>query len=75
MSEETPAPRGDAAWKEQRETISRRNAEAHKRAQDQRRGRASVAAHGGRDEPEREAQQLRDLNARIAKRTAARAGQ
>ena len=26
MSEETPAKRGDAAWKEQRDAIARRNA-------------------------------------------------
>ena len=67
MTEESPAKRGDAAWKEQREAIARRNADAHKRAQEKKRSRASVAAATAREGLDREAQQLRDLNTRISK--------
>jgi hypothetical protein len=67
MTEESPVKRGDAAWKEQREAISRRNAEAHKRAEAQRQSRASVAQARVRADAQRESEQLRDLNARIAK--------
>ena len=70
MAEEPEAKRGDAAWKEQREAISRRNAEAHKRAVDQKRTRASTAAAHQRAEIDREAEQLRVLNARISKQQA-----
>ena len=67
MTEESPAKSGDAAWKEQREAIARRNAEAHKRAQTQKKSRDSVVARSERAEMDREAQQLRDLNTRISK--------
>ncbi|MGH2837708.1 MAG: hypothetical protein ACRDJY_05075 [Thermoleophilaceae bacterium] len=67
MPDEAPERRGDAEWKHQREEISRRNAEAHKRAQEQRRTRISVAERTSRDHAERESQQLRDLNVRISK--------
>ncbi len=70
MTDESPAKSGDAAWKEQREAISRRNAEAHKRALGQKRSRASVAAASARAEMDRESQQLRDLNSRISKQQA-----
>ncbi len=70
MTDESPAKSGDAAWKEQREAISRRNAEAHKRALGQKRTRASVAAASARAEMDRESQQLRDLNSRISKQQA-----
>jgi hypothetical protein len=67
---EDPAKRGDAAWKEQREAISRRNAEAHKRAQDKKRSRATLAAAAQREDLHREAEQLRSLNTRISKQQA-----
>jgi len=70
MTDESPEKRGDAAWKEQREAISRRNAEAHKRAQGQKQSRASQAAATAREDLHREAQQLRDLNTRISKQQA-----
>jgi hypothetical protein len=70
MTEESPAKRGDAAWKEQREAIARRNADAHKRALEQKRTRASLAAVTAREGLDREAQQLRDLNTRISKQRA-----
>jgi hypothetical protein len=66
MPEESPAKRGEAAWKEQREAISRRNAEAHKRALDQKRSRATMAAAAQREDLNREAEQLRELNTRIS---------
>jgi hypothetical protein len=74
MPDESPAKRGDAAWKEQRDAISQRNAEAHKRAQGDRRTRMTQAAAAGRAEGEREAAQLRELNAKIQRRKT-RAGQ
>ena len=70
MTDESPEKRGDAAWKEQREAISRRNAEAHKRAQDQKRSRASMVAATKREDLNREADQLRELNTRISKQQA-----
>ena len=70
MSEETQPKRGDAAWKEQRETIARRNADAHQRSQGARRERASVAASTAKDDALREADQLRELNKKIARQQA-----
>jgi len=70
MTEESPAPRGDAAWKHERETISKRNAEAHKRAQGARRSRDAIVAATQRDALDREAKQLHELNDRIAKQRA-----
>jgi hypothetical protein len=70
MPDESPEKRGDAAWKEQREAISRRNAEAHKRAADQKRNRASTAAAHQRAEMDREAEQLRNLNSRLSRQQA-----
>ena len=67
MSEESPEKRGDAAWREQREAISRRNAEAHKRAEGRRKSRANQLDAQARADAQRETQQLRDLNARISK--------
>jgi len=70
MTEESPAKRGDAAWKEQRDAISRRNADAHKRALEQKRARSGVAAASARAEIDRESRQLRDLNTKISKQQA-----
>jgi hypothetical protein len=70
MTEETPAKRGEAAWKEQKDSIAQRNADAHKRAQGAKRSRATQAAAVARDDADREAKQLRDLNARLAKQQA-----
>jgi hypothetical protein len=67
MTEESPAKRGDAAWKEQREAIARRNAEAHKRAQGEKKSRDSIVAKSVRAEMDRETEQLRELNTRISK--------
>lgn len=67
MTDETPAKRGEAAWKEHRELIARRNAEAHKRGQSERRSRAAIVATAEREDRAREEKQLHDLNDRIAK--------
>jgi hypothetical protein len=67
MTEESPAKRGDAAWKEEREAISKRNAEAHKRAQGEQRSRDASVAANQREAVDREAKQLHELNERIAK--------
>ena len=67
MTEESPAKRGDAAWKEQRDEIARRNADAHKRADVERRSRMSAAERRSRDYAAAESEQLRDLNERISK--------
>ena len=68
MTDESPEKRGEAAWKEQREAIARRNADAHKRAQGAKRARATMAAAAQREDLDREAEQLRDLNRRILRR-------
>ena len=73
MSDETPAPRGDAAWKAQREEIARKNADAHRRSQAAQNERSSRAATSARADAEREAEQLRTLNKRLSK-LQARAG-
>ncbi len=70
MTEESPAKRGDAAWREEREAISKRNAEAHKRAQGEQRSREASTAANQREALDREAKQLHELNERIAKRRA-----
>jgi hypothetical protein len=67
MSEETQGKRGDAAWREQREEIAKRNVEAHKRGQAERRTRESEVETRDRIEAAREAAQLDELNAQIAK--------
>ena len=70
MTEESPAKRGDAAWKEQRDAIAQRNTEAQRRGVATKQSRDKVAAASAREEMDREAQQLRDLNARISKQHA-----
>ena len=70
MSDESPAKTGDAAWKEQREAISRRNAEAHKRAEGKRKSRTTQLEAQARADAQRESQQLHDLNTRISKQQA-----
>ena len=70
MTDEAPAKRGEAAWKDERDAISKRNAEAHRRAQGERRSRDAIVAATKRDELDREAEQLHELNARIDQRRA-----
>ena len=65
--DESPAKRGDAAWKEQREAVSRRNAQAQKRALADKQSKVANQAATAREARGREADQLRDLNARMLK--------
>jgi hypothetical protein len=70
MNDETPAKRGEVAWRDYRDAISKRNAEARKR------GRAERESHDrelhalSRERARDEAEQLRLLNARISKERA-----
>ena len=59
---------GDATWKEHRSEIAKRNAETKKRAQAERVSRDGIAGAKVRAEAKHEAEQLRELNARIEKR-------
>ena len=68
--EPQPAKTGDAAWKEQRDAISRRNADAHKRAESRRKSKTNQREAQVRADAQRESQQLRDLNAKISKQQA-----
>ena len=72
MTDETPADEsppktGDAAWKEHREAVSKRNAQAHKRGRAERESRAAMTASSERTQRDNEAEQLRKLNEQIAK--------
>ena len=67
MTDESPAKRGDAAWKEARDEVGRRNADAHKRALGKKQHRAATVAASERAERDREAEQLHALNTRISK--------
>jgi len=68
MTEESPARSGHAAWKEQRDDVARRNAEAQRRAQGTKQSRETRMAAHDRAQSAREAEQLRNLNAQISKR-------
>ena len=64
---ETPAKRGDAAWRAARDEVSRRNDEAHKRGRAEQKVRNAASADKSRADATREADQLRGLNERIEK--------
>jgi hypothetical protein len=68
MGENTESKRGDAAYREQRDAIAKRNVEAHRRGQAERKTREGVAETRDRVEAAREAAQLDELNAQIDKR-------
>lgn len=65
--QETPAKRGEAAWRAARDEVSRRNDEAHKRGRAEQKARKDATADRTRADATREADQLRGLNARIEK--------
>lgn len=67
MSEGTQGARGDAAWREQRAEIAKRNAETKKRGQAERRSKEHAAESRDRVEAAREAAQLNQLNAKLAR--------
>jgi len=71
MAEDTaengaPKPRGEAAWKAQREAIDQHNVAAKKRAHETKSAAAVAANARARRLELREDEQLRELNARIA---------
>jgi hypothetical protein len=70
MSEQTQGPRGAAAWQEQRAEIAKRNAEAKKRGQAQRKTRDREVDARDRAQTLREGKELEELNAQIARRGA-----
>jgi hypothetical protein len=68
MDEDTStSARGDAAYREQRDAVAKRNVEAHRRGQAERKTRDAKAADRDRVESAREAEQLDKLNNQIAK--------
>jgi hypothetical protein len=70
MTDGTGPSAADATWKQQREAIAQRNAEAHRRGQAERKTRERAIEARGRVSAAREAAELDELNAQIAKRHA-----
>ena len=68
MSEETPRSTGDAAYRQQREEIAKRNVEAHRRGQAERKSKDAAVEDRNRMEAARETAQLHALNDQISKR-------
>ena len=68
MTDEPQAKRGDAAWREQREAVAKRNVEAHRRGQAEREEKDRAAGARDRVRAAQEADELDQLNAQIAKR-------
>ena len=69
MTDETQGKRGEAAWREQRDAVAKRNAEAHKRGAAERRLKDRAVDARDRVRAAQEAEELQQLNARIAKRS------
>lgn len=67
MSDGAEVKRGEAAWREQREATSRRNAETRKRGRAEREAREGVRAARRSANADREAEQVRKLNAKLAR--------
>ena len=70
MTDEIEATRGEGAWKEQREAVARRNAETHRRGQAERKVRERSIEARARVRAAREAEELDQLNAQLAKQRA-----
>ena len=68
MSDETPRTSGDAAYRQQRDEIAKRNVEAHRRGQAERKTRDRAVEDRDRMEAAREAAQLHALNDQISKK-------
>ena len=64
---EQPAKTGHAAWKEHRDAISDRNAQARKRGSAQRKVALSRVTEQRRVEARREAERVSVINARLTK--------
>ena len=69
MTDEIQGKRGEAAWREQRDAVAKRNAEAHKRGAAERRLKDRAVDARDRVRAAQEAEELQQLNARIAKRS------
>ena len=69
---EPEAKRGDAAWKEHRDAISDRNAEARKRGSAERKVALGRVTEQRRVDARREAEQLEAINAKLGKAPARR---
>ena len=67
MTQWSETKRGEAAWKEHLEAISTRNAETRKRAKAAQKSRDGEMAAKRRADAKREAEEIRELNARVAK--------
>ena len=65
--EERPEKRGHAAWKEHRDAISDRNAQARKRGTAERKVALSRVTERRRVEARREAEAMNVINARLTK--------
>lgn len=74
MTDEIQGNRGEAAWKEQREAVAKRNADAHKRGRAERKLRDRAIDAQDRVRAVQEAEELQRLNAQIDKRNAAGSG-
>jgi hypothetical protein len=70
MSDEANAKRGEAAWREQREATSRRNAQTRRRGHAEREIRENLSAARLSVDAQREAEQIRKLNAQLARKAA-----
>jgi hypothetical protein len=68
MTDETGPSGGDAVWRHQRDEIAKRNADAHRRGQAERRAQERAVEARGRLRDAREAEELHELNAQIDKR-------
>lgn len=68
MTDDTGASRGDAAWREQRAEVAKRNVEAHRRGQEERKERDRTADARARARDADENEELHQLNAQIEKR-------
>ena len=66
MTDDTEAARGAAAWQEQRAAIAKRNADARKRGQAERKTREGATEARDRVRAAREIKELDALNAQIA---------
>ncbi len=68
MTDEPRQTGSDVTWKQQRDEIAKRNADAHRRGQEERRARDRMFDARGRVQAAREAEELHELNTQIAKR-------
>jgi hypothetical protein len=59
---------GDAAWKEHRDAVAKRNSETKKRATAERESRKGIAGARAREAAKTESDQLAELNSQIEKR-------